>query len=195
MATGRRALLGLLLVTLGVLLAIGVAGMLHPPTEARDAVDVPYDLGGPVAQPFAAHGLEGWLVRQPDGTVRAFSATSTHLRCRVIFVGPGDSRYEYGQSEPRQKPGFFFDVCFNSTWTLTGERTFGPAPWGLDEFRVRDIRGGLAYLDLSRVQRGLCGKGIESTNQCSLPGWPRYGKPAAIDQSLTLKFARPLGIE
>src|SRR5262249_23924946 len=150
---------GALLATLALLGAVGVATALKPPADPRDYVDVPYDEDGPVAQPFAAYGLDGWLVRQPDNSVRAFSAASTHLRCRVIFVGPGDSRYEYAQYDPRHKPGFFFDVCFNSMWTLAGERTFGPAPWGLDEFRVRDIRGGFAYLDLSRVQRGLCSTG------------------------------------
>lgn len=195
MGTSRRAIFGTLLATLGLLGAVGIAEALNPPVEARNSVDVPYDLDGPVAQPFEAYGLEGWLVRQPDESVRAFSAASTHLRCRVIFAEPGDRHYEYAQYEPRHKPGFFFDVCFNSTWTLTGERTFGPAPWGLDEFRVRDIRAGRAFLDLSRVKRGLCSKGIESTNQCSLPGRPRYGTPTTIDESITLKFALPLGIE
>lgn len=176
----RRVFLGTLLATFVVLVAIGVAGMLDPPVESRAAVDVPYDLDGPIAQPFEAYGLEGWLVRQPDATVRAFSAASPHRQCRVDFVAPGDSRYEHAQWEPRHEPGFFFDICFNSMWTLEGIRTFGPTPRGLDLFDVEAVKAGVIVLDLTRVQLGRCPEAGQFGSWCSTPEQEHYERPRRV---------------
>lgn len=174
----RRVFLGTLLATFVVLVAIGVAGMLDPPVESRAAVDVPYDLDGPIAQPFEAFGLDGWLVRRLDGSVRAFSAASPHRQCRVIFLPPGDPRYERTRPEIPDERGIFFDICFNSRWTSDGVRTFGPAPRGLDEFQVKGIREGYALLDLSRVIVGACVEGWDTV--CSQSGDQEYQTPRPV---------------
>lgn len=176
--SARAVRLGAFAVALLVLAGLALfstASMLWPRVEDRSDVDVPYDPEGPVAQPFRAFDLEGWLVRQSDGRVRAFSAVSPHLRCRVIVVMPGDRRYQFGQWEEQHRAGFFFDVCYNSTWTLDGLRTFGPAPRGLDEFNVNDVDRDSVSLDLSRVRVGSCA--FENDPYCSTPDHPRYRPP------------------
>jgi hypothetical protein len=173
------------------MVGIAVAGLLDPPLESRSAVDVSYDLAGPPVQAFRVYGLDGWLVRDENGSIRAFSATSPHRRCRVIFVEPGDTKYEHALAEPGHEHGLFFDICFNSRWTLDGTRTYGPTPRGLDEFEVKSVAGSLVLLDLTRVKRGLCGEGSSWTGHCSLPGDPKYSAPVPVDEGYTSRFPWP----
>jgi hypothetical protein len=174
--TGRLALLGTSIATLGVLFAIGVAGMLDPPVESRSAVDVPYEADGPVAQAFRWGDLRGWIVRLPGEGVTALSARSPHRGCYIDFR-PREFFARSHTQIPDGHPGLFYDICFGSTFLLTGERTFGPSPRGMDMFQVQKVRGGFVTLDLSRVQRGLCGDGVTlpSVFGCSESDHPRYG--------------------
>lgn len=175
---------------LGTSALVAVASLLWPRVEDRSRVDVPYDPDGPVAQRFKAYGLEGWLVRQTDDGVRAFSAADPRLRCRIEFIDTDDplylSRYDRDQ-DPR---GMLFDRCGFSTYTLEGMRTFGPAPHGLDEFTVRDVPNGRAVLDLTRVTVGRCPAGY--TWRCSTPAHTRYRGPSVIDEGYTSRFPWPI---
>jgi hypothetical protein len=172
----RRLLLGTLLATFSALVAVGVAGMLDPPVESRSAVDVPYDADGPIAQPFRVGDLQGWIVQLPGEEVQAFSARSPHRGCYIDFRRREDFRMTHIEI-PRGHPGLFRDICFGSTFLLTGERVFGPSPRGMDMFQVHTVRGGFVTLDLSQVQLGLCGDGVTvpSVFGCSEPDHPRYG--------------------
>lgn len=61
------------------------------------------------------------LVRKPDGELRAFSATCTHLDCTVQY---------------RKDMGNIWCACHNGTYDLNGRNVAGPPPRPLDEFKV-----------------------------------------------------------
>lgn len=190
----RRLTFGLALLGLAVLVAVAVASMLWPLVEDRSNVDVPFEARGAVAQRFSAFGLDGWLVRQADGSVRAFSAADAHLRCRVEFIPVGHPLYAVRSTWKGLERGMFVDRCMHSLYDADGKPLYGPAPWGLDEFLVHEVHGGRLYLDLSRVMRGECSPGLSSTQYCSVPGRPRFGEPARVDEGYTSRFIWPVAI-
>jgi Rieske Fe-S protein len=61
------------------------------------------------------------LVRTPEGKLKAFSATCTHLDCTVQY---------------RSDMGVIWCACHNGKYDLTGRNIDGPPPRPLDEFRV-----------------------------------------------------------
>lgn len=193
-STAQRAALAVALAAFGALILVAAGALLWPSVAERSNVDVPFDPEGPAAQSFRAFGLDGWLIRQPDGSVRAFSAADPRLRCRVEFIPRGHPLHASRSSWAGLERGMFVDRCMNSFYDADGKRLYGPAPWGLDEFLVHEVAGGRLYLDLSRVRRGECSSGISSTQHCSLPGRPKYGAPARVDEGYTSRFAWPISV-
>lgn len=61
------------------------------------------------------------LVRTPNGELRAFSGTCTHLDCTVQY---------------RKDFGVIWCACHNGKYDLNGRNIAGPPPRPLDEFRV-----------------------------------------------------------
>jgi len=61
------------------------------------------------------------LIRTPNGELRAFSATCTHLDCTVQY---------------RKDLGVIWCACHNGKYDLNGRNIAGPPPRPLDEFRV-----------------------------------------------------------
>lgn len=165
-----------MLAGLGVLVIVAVASMLWPDVEDRSDADVPFDADGPLAQPFRAFGLDGWLVRQADGSVRAFSAAEARTACGIFFVSPADGYFGLTSAARRGEPGFFTDHCWGSQWLLDGSITFGPSWRGMDEFEVKRVRGDRVTIDLSRLRIGTCARGAEDMD-CSPAGEPRYRRP------------------
>jgi hypothetical protein len=163
---------------LGGLLVVGAATMLQPPVDSRDAVDLPFDPDGPVAQPFRVGDLSGWIVLLPGEEFRAFSARSPYRGCYIDFRSRDDFEGS-GFEIPAGHPGLFRDVCFGSTFLMTAERNFGPSPRGIDAFQVRATRADSIVIDASRVQNGHCGKGATPPYMfgCSEPDHPRYSRP------------------
>lgn len=67
----------------------------------------------------------GILVRTPEGELRAFAATCTHLECTVQY-----------KSETSQ----IWCACHNGTYDLTGKNVSGPPPRPLENYKV-NLRG------------------------------------------------------
>jgi Rieske Fe-S protein len=61
------------------------------------------------------------VVRTAEGTVKAFTATCTHLDCTVQF---------------RKDMGVIWCACHNGKYDLNGRNIAGPPPRPLDELRV-----------------------------------------------------------
>ncbi len=61
------------------------------------------------------------LIRQPDGELRAFDGTCTHLDCTVQY---------------RKDMGAIWCACHNGKYDLTGRNVAGPPPKPLEEYRV-----------------------------------------------------------
>lgn len=61
------------------------------------------------------------LVRTPNGELRAFAATCTHLDCTVQY---------------RKDLGVIWCACHNGKYDFNGKNVAGPPPRPLDEFRV-----------------------------------------------------------
>jgi len=61
------------------------------------------------------------LIRAADGSLKAFSATCTHLDCTVQY---------------RKDLGVIWCACHNGRYDLTGRNIAGPPPRPLDEYRV-----------------------------------------------------------
>src|SRR5690349_14854255 len=127
---------GVLLVTL-LLLPIGLTtssdrAERHPSHPMTLRLGVPLDTL--VGAPFEVGGVNGWLVRQQDGTVDAFWARSPHRGCYVDLLQQDDDAYERISDLAGGYPGVFRDVCYGSTFLLTGRRVFGPSYRGLDQF-------------------------------------------------------------
>ena len=172
----RGVVFGVALSALGALAIVAVGSMLRPSVEDRSDVTVLYDSDGPVAQPFRAFDLDGWLVRQADGSVRAFSAAEARTACVIDFIGPGHPYYAGTAEEYRGEAGFFHDRCWGSKWTLDGTLTFGPRWRGMDEFEVRRVSAERVSLDASRVRLGLCARGVRG-HDCSYASDQRYMPP------------------
>jgi len=62
-----------------------------------------------------------WLVRSPEGRVRAFSTVCPHLGCGIDWD---------------EKSGKFNCPCHQSGFGTDGQCQFGPSPRGLDELEV-----------------------------------------------------------
>lgn len=61
------------------------------------------------------------LIRTQDGTLKAFSATCTHLDCTVQY---------------RKDFGLIWCACHNGKYNLNGRNVSGPPPRPLEEYRV-----------------------------------------------------------
>lgn len=61
------------------------------------------------------------LIRQPDGELRAFSGTCTHLDCTVQY---------------RKDMGVIWCACHNGKYDMTGRNVAGPPPKPLEQYRV-----------------------------------------------------------
>jgi Rieske Fe-S protein len=61
------------------------------------------------------------LIHTPDGKLRAFSATCTHLDCTVQY---------------RKDMGMIWCACHNGRYDLSGRNVAGPPPRPLNEYRV-----------------------------------------------------------
>ncbi len=67
------------------------------------------------------------VVRLPDGELRAFAATCTHLQCIVEY---------------RKPKGVIWCNCHNGQFDLTGRNVAGPPPKPLATFKVHVVRKG-----------------------------------------------------
>jgi cytochrome b6-f complex iron-sulfur subunit len=61
------------------------------------------------------------LIHTPEGKLRAFSATCTHLDCTVQY---------------RKDMGMIWCACHNGRYDLSGRNIAGPPPRPLNEYRV-----------------------------------------------------------
>jgi hypothetical protein len=139
------------------------------------------------AAPVQFRGVNAWVVRQQDGSVDAFWARSPHRGCFVMLHEQGSSEYARLEDFHLDLPGVLRDVCFGSTFLLTGERVFGPSWRGLDSFEVIEREstadGRRVTIDFSRVTLGTCGAaGSHPDRPCSPPGEPvTVDGPALVD--------------
>jgi hypothetical protein len=186
----QRLAVGLALTAVAALALAGLALFLWPsvPPSTVLIADLPQQPFE--ARPFRHDFIDGWLVRQEDGSLRAFWARSPHLGCYVDYVAPDGSRnasyLEFFKD--LAGGGGFIDLCGNiwySYWTLEGDRVCCPAPRGLDRFDVRLVDGAVE-LDLGRVRLGACSPAVASeraTRRCSLDDDPMYANgPARTGQ-------------
>jgi len=138
-AVSRR---GLLTWLLGTSLGATLAAALYPvfrfviPPEVGEApvnrvlagklTDLPANSG----KIFRFGSRPGLLVRTPDGAVRAFSATCTHLNCTVQY-----------------RPDFqnIWCACHNGVYDLQGKNISGPPPRPLEAYKV-DVAGDDVYV-------------------------------------------------
>lgn len=107
-----------------------------------------------------------WIVREETGELIAFSTRSTHLGCTVPWRA--DFRFN-------GVTGWFRDPCSGTTWAITGERVFGPAPRNLDQYVV-EVSGGQVRIDTSRVICGDDGRVVRRTPRSVWPCDP-YLRP------------------
>jgi cytochrome b6-f complex iron-sulfur subunit len=89
-----------------------------------------------------------WIVKLESGEFIALSSRSTHLGCTV----PWRPDFTF-----QGEKGWFRDPCSGTTWSITGDRVFGPAPRDLDQYVVESDSGAV------RVFTGqvLCGGTVE----------------------------------
>jgi Rieske Fe-S protein len=138
-AVSRR---GLLTWLLGTSLGATLAAAVYPvfrfviPPEVGEApvnrvlagklMDFPANSG----KIFRFGSRPGLLVRTPDGAVRAFSATCTHLNCTVQY-----------------RPDFqnIWCACHNGVYDLQGKNISGPPPRPLEAYKV-DVAGDDVYV-------------------------------------------------
>lgn len=80
-----------------------------------------------------------WLIRKPDGTVRAFSPSCPHLGCG----------YRWFADEKR-----FKCPCHASVFDITGKVIAGPAPRSLDALDVK-IEDGRVFVKFEVFQVGV----------------------------------------
>jgi hypothetical protein len=172
----RLIFVSLLLGVLAFLTLIGAVRFFAPDPNPLERYDVALDLHSGIAQSFEAGDLRGWIVRLPGEELRVLSARSPHLGCYIDFR-PREDFTGSGFDIPEGHPGLFRDICYGSTYLLTGERIFGPSPRGMDMFEVRKVHDSFLTVDLSRVRTGLCGLGISSRGHfsCSSADHARYG--------------------
>lgn len=131
--TSRRGFLDALL-TGGALAWLGavlfpILAYLKPPEDPTANVssvrvgplsEVPPDS----AKIFKFGRKPGILVNTPDGELKAFNATCTHLDCTVQY---------------RKDLGIIWCACHNGRYDLNGTNIAGPPPKPLEEFKV-DIK-------------------------------------------------------
>lgn len=176
--THRRRIAGLVL--LACLAAVGLLmGWLLLSSAGREepmtvTVGLP---NGEVAASFIVSvdggEVRGWIVRQPDGQIRAFVARDTYLGCTVPFR-PRDLIRPREATIPAGQAGAFKDPCHGSVYSMTGEVLEGPAPRDLDQFDINDGRGEQVTVQVSRVRLGQCRSSKTPSATCSPPGSARY---------------------
>lgn len=137
-----------------------------------------YRLSEVSAWGFAYRGVSGWLVSRDDGGVDAFWDRSPHLGCAVH---PREGDEVRGSDTAGELSGeirrIFFDPCYNSSWDITGQRLFGPAPRGLDRFDATleaRPQGDEVTIHFDSVRLGTCGAGVGDEVPCSPPGESTY---------------------
>ena len=128
-STGRRRLLGFLV---GSGLVVSLASIFYPILKFL----LPPRSGGLDADSVAARAEElapnsakvfrfgnhpGILIRQADGTYRAFSAVCTNLNCTVQY---------------RARERDIWCACHNGVYNLQGGTVSGPPPRPLEQYEV-----------------------------------------------------------
>jgi len=176
----KRLLLAVLLLSVGLSGGIVALEMARPQIGPRTAsVRLPAD---GVAVSFTEGQLSGWLVRQADGSLAAFSAASTHRGQPVMIVLPNDPLYDrIGPQYHENAPGLFRDVI-GSMWRLDGTRIFGPASRGLDAFQVNSVDGEWVTINLAQLRLGACSPQVTFHGRpfCSTLAAPRYIAPRPV---------------
>ncbi|MGE3074965.1 MAG: LuxR C-terminal-related transcriptional regulator [Dehalococcoidia bacterium] len=129
------------------------------------------DVSGLGTSPYG-EPLGIWLVRNEDGTVRAFFDRDPHTGCSM----PWNPDYDLGQllGDPSASPGAFKAYCGGWVFLLTGEIVFGASPRGLDEFPAR-IDGNEVVVDFRELRLGPCAE-PQSRPDCSTATDPRMVK-------------------
>ncbi len=115
-----------------------------------------FDIGAPV-RPDAFP--RAWIVHLESGELIALSSRSTHLGCSV----PWRADFEFSGVT-----GWFRDPCSGTTWDITGNKAFGPAPRDMDQY-VIDAGGGKVRIDTTRV---LCGDDGRQVRRLDGAPWP-----------------------
>lgn len=82
----------------------------------------PSDVRPNSGQIFKFGSQAGILVRTPDGELRAFAGTCTHLDCIVQY---------------REDIGHIWCACHNGHFDLAGRNIEGPPPRPLEQFNVK----------------------------------------------------------
>lgn len=134
----RRTLLWMLRASSAALLGAvvyPVAAYLKPPKVTGDAVSsvkvgAVDDFAPASGTLFRFGNKPGILIRDENGSFRAFSATCTHLDCTVQY---------------KKDAGIIWCACHNGKYDLSGRNIEGPPPRPLDEFDVIQ-KGGEVYV-------------------------------------------------
>jgi len=128
--TGRRSFINYLLGTsLGatiVSIAYPVIEFLIPPAISEGQQNSVVAATAPALKPntaliFKFGTRPGILLRTPEGNLRAFSATCTHLNCTVQY---------------RDDLGRIWCACHGGEFDLNGINVAGPPPRPLEEYAV-----------------------------------------------------------
>ncbi len=131
--SARRRLLGFL-VGSGVLASLAsilypiLKFLLPPRTGELDADTIAArvgELGPNAAKVFRFGNHPGILIRQADGSYRAFNAVCTHLNCTVQY---------------RARERDIWCACHNGVYNLQGGNVSGPPPRPLEQYEVH-VRG------------------------------------------------------
>lgn len=149
--TSRRRLLGAAIWGFGAIICAGFGipaalYVLVPPKRRTDShwIDAGALSNMKVDQPqaitFQRRVIDGWkeqleraaawVIKRPDGTVRAYSPACTHLGCAYRWE---DSRHQ------------FACPCHGSRFDVDGAVLGGPAPRPLDRYQVK-VQGGRLWL-------------------------------------------------
>lgn len=112
-----------------------VVAYLKPPAEpsanvSSVKVGALADISPDSSEMFKFGRVPGILIREADGTVKAFNATCTHLDCTVQY---------------RKDLGVIWCACHNGRYDLNGKNIAGPPPKPLEEFRV-DVKEGEVFV-------------------------------------------------
>lgn len=142
-AQTRLLLLALLFASVLALMLFALAQFVTPENR-RTEVAVP---AGLQPQLVTHGGVEAWVVRHPDGSVTAVSATVDHpARYRVQFVEPGRVPDGYRECLPNG----YFSPLPGDYIALDGRSVIGP--YTLSRYPV-EVRGDRALIDLGHPMK------------------------------------------
>jgi Rieske Fe-S protein len=130
-----KRLLGGSVAALGASILYPIVSYLKPPPATGEAVSsvkvgLLDDIAPGSGTLFRFGNEPGLLLRLDDGSLRAFSATCTHLDCTVQY---------------RKDMGLIWCACHNGKYDLNGRNIDGPPPRPLDKFKVV-VKGGEVYV-------------------------------------------------